>query len=182
MQEVQERERGTRISKESLLLVPNPSPSWVSQATATFRFSRHLEASPPPWHSMNKSPSTLGHALSGVPAAFPRGLLLLLDNRSYSLSHAHPGVPPGTGFIGSASSREGSRTAPPPSALPSFRAALARGRSATRPSPAGESVTTPPLPGTLAVPSRLRLRSEPAGLRGLRLWEGPGVPDGRGRV
>lgn len=56
-----------------LLLVPNPSPSLVSQATTTFRFSRHLEASPPPWHSMNKSPSTLGHALSVVPAAFPPG-------------------------------------------------------------------------------------------------------------
>lgn len=40
--------------------------------------------------------------------------------------------------------REGPRTAPPPPALPSFRAALARGRSATRPPPAGESVAHTP--------------------------------------
>lgn len=77
------------------------------------------------------------------------------------------GVPRVTGYIGPAPSRDGSRSAPPPPALPSLRSAFARGRIATRPPPAGESVahtpsspraggsqpTTPPLRVSRAAPA-----------------------------
>lgn len=56
--------RKLKSHSPSLPMVPNSSPSQASRATISVRFSRHLRAAPPPWRSVDKSPSALDHALS----------------------------------------------------------------------------------------------------------------------
>lgn len=78
----------------SLPLVPNSSPSRASRATTSIRFTRHSQAAPPPWHSGDKSPSTLDHFLSVALASFPLLLFLYLQDRPHWLSHARLGGGP----------------------------------------------------------------------------------------
>lgn len=167
----------------SLPLVPNSSPSRASRATTSIRFTRHSQAAPPPWHSGDKSPSTLDHALSVALASFPLLLFLYLEDRPHWLSHAHLGgslglqvtlVPPPPGMaLGPP------RLRPP---CPAFARLSPGGASQPARRPRESLSHTPPPLRAPAVPSRLRLRSESAGLRPLRLREGSGVPNGRGRV
>lgn len=172
MQKARVGKKSLQSHSSPLPLVPNPSPSLISPATTCVRFSRHLQAAPPSCHTANQSLSTLATPSPWL-VAFPRLPLLHLQN-GLLRGHAH---------------RHWLR--PSGKALGQLRPRLPCPAFA-RPSPGGaaqparrprESLShTPPLPRAPAVASRLRLRSEPAGLRGLRLWEGPGVPDGRGRV
>ena len=127
-----------------LPLVPSSSPSQASRATASVRFSRQMRTAPPPWRSVDKSPSALDYALSVGSAAFPLLLFLYLEDGPHWLSHAYFSVPRVTDYIGPASFRDGSRSTPPPPALPSLRSVVARGRSATRPPPSEESVAHTP--------------------------------------
>lgn len=162
-------------------LVPNPLPSRFLRATTSVRFSRRSPAAPPPWRSVDKSPSTLGHALSMALAVSPPSSIL--GERPVFAKPRPPQSP----------SRIQALLALPAPGMAFGRPRPRRSYPAfPRPSPGGAAQAarcppeclshTPPPPRAQAVPSRLRLRSEPEGLRRLRLREGSGVPDGRGRV
>lgn len=159
--------------------VPRSSPSCPIRYNARPVFPP-LAAAPPPWQSVNKSPA-LGHAPSAARAVFSvfpptlGGPPLFAKPRP---SRKPPGIPaplapPPPGMaLGRPRPRlpcpARSRTSPGGAAHPArrWRESVPHTPSAPR---AGDSQPTPPrLRACGAAPSRLR--------------EGPGVPDGRGRV
>lgn len=128
------------------------------------RFSRHLQAAPPPRLSVAKSPSTLGHALSLAPVVLRRLGLGEFEGR-FRIAKPHPPL---------SSPRTRASLVSPPPAQPGLRAALARGRSANPPAVRLPVCRTHPLRPAPAVPSLRRLRCKPAGPRRLLLLRGRG--------
>lgn len=171
MRKAREGSESLQSHASPLTLDPNPSPSLVSPATTRVRFSRHFQVAPPPWHTANKSSSTLATPAPRLARRFP------------AFPHGTCGPAP----VREAASvappqREGPRPAPPPPARPGLRAALARGRSATRRPPAGESLAHTPLcPARPQLPADYASAPSPGAARAPTLG-GAGVPDGRGRV